>query len=182
MKKTLTGLLFLLVSSAYANNKAVRFVALEDSIVTITNSVPGNEDFKVFLKVGLNADNKIVSFVKETISHATSKVLNVESFAADEIYKGITLESSKHPLSGDTLNIVQIISSNVDESYGGDITVKYLYNGLRNDYKTKDFELAYQGQEWSLMEKGGNVVDGLHLKPNKKAIIGVVGIKEIVTQ
>lgn len=75
-------------------------------------------------------------------------------------------------------DIVRMYSSNFSNHNGGDLTLKYLFNWITNNYHYAQLELVRDGDDWSLV-KDGNEVSHLHFESNRKFMAGAVGVKAI---
>lgn len=75
-------------------------------------------------------------------------------------------------------DIVSMYSSNFSNHNGGDLTLKYLYNGITNNYNQAHLELFRDGDDWNLV-MNGKVVSHLHFESNRKFMVGPVGVKAI---
>jgi hypothetical protein len=81
--------------------------------------------------------------------------------------------------------IAKLTGKNFDTRSGGEITLRYLYEGgLSSDtFRTVELEADRSGEKWTLFTNtsaGRTSFTEMFLKKNEKPFLGIVGIKEIV--
>ncbi len=149
------------VSSAFAQ------VVTEYQIAEIL-SEPDNNLIHT-LKLGLNAEGDI-----ETIIRTSSE--------SEDIFDIQDLKDGKQLVLAESSgkDAVILYCTNIcDEFNGGDMTVKYLYNGITDTYRYKFFYLIRtSNDDWELYTDSDELVVNLTLKPNMfwGILIGILRI------
>ena len=148
-----------------------------------------------FLTTNLLAREVELATVRSDIESDTIKIIvetdeqNELSYLYTDTYKnGTFFERKSHDLSniGSGFVIykksgrdVVILNSDDFATYaGGTITMKYLYSGITNSYRSKTFTIEQTADAWR-MSKNNKTIKGLFFKA-KKTWGKVVGIKDIV--
>ena len=113
---------------------------------------------------------------------------DIKHFRLIEVLKGKTVADKAYETEGTKTGIVllkqsgrdvvKLKSTNFSEYNGGNVVLDYLYNGITGKRKKLEMDLSRDGDTWSLYINGKKS-EKLHFVKNKKAIVGVVGIKKI---
>ena len=113
---------------------------------------------------------------------------DIKQFKLIEIVKGKTVEETIYDTDGakegiilmeqSGREVVKLVSENFSPYNGGNVVLDYLYNGITGKRKSLEMDLSRDGDEWSLYINGRKSTT-MHFVKNKKALVGVVGIKDI---
>lgn len=159
----------------FAFNQGMAFQPVESDptenetfIVKATNDE--DEDI-THLYLILDENKDIQQFRVKTFSGATT--IEDDVYGVDKGETGIVLENLKGR------DIVTLFSSNFSAHQGGDITLRYLFNGLTGSVRELELDLARNGDEWVLNINGQRATH-LHFQSNKKFMIGAIGVKRVV--
>ncbi|MCT4641606.1 MAG: hypothetical protein N4A33_04860 [Bacteriovoracaceae bacterium] len=156
MKKLL--LLLFTLNLSYAATK---------DLLLMTNEVdPGT------MRLGIELDqrNDIKSFYIS--SYNKGKLISKASYSSDiSGYGAVVYKKGKR-------DIVRLVSNELSTQHGGIIIVKYLYNGIKMNIKSKIVDLQRIADQWRIV-KNGKIITRVHFKSNRKAILGTIGIKDI---
>jgi hypothetical protein len=98
----------------------------------------------------------------------------IQKINLGEIIEGTVL------LEKDGFNVITLTCSGCDSVHGGEISLKYLYDGLGKKYREFSMELLRDGDNWSLFTKSGaEKINSLKLV-SRKFLGRLVGIKKIL--
>ena len=113
---------------------------------------------------------------------------DIKQFKLIEIVKGKTVEETIYDTDGakegiilmeqSGREVVKLVSENFSPYNGGNVVLDYLYDGITGKRKSLEMDLSRDGDEWSLYINGRKSTT-MHFVKNKKALVGVVGIKDI---
>ncbi|MCT4642967.1 MAG: hypothetical protein N4A33_11815 [Bacteriovoracaceae bacterium] len=141
--------------------------AVNKDLLTITNEVETD-----VMKLGVILDDRhdIKSFYIKSFNKG--KLVKQAPYSSDISGHGAVV----YKKSG--RDVVRLVSNVLSNHNGGFITVKYLYNAITMKTRSKTVDLQRLGDDWQVV-KDGKVLKKLHFQSNKKAIIGVIGVKDI---
>ncbi len=119
------------------------------------------------LKLGLNAQGDIETIIRS--SWETEDVFDVQDLINDEIV--INQQSG--------IDTIVLSCNTCDEFNGGDVTLKYLYNGISNIYHYRHFYLVRTStDDWEFYTDDDVLVNNLTLRSN--LLFGIlIGIKQV---
>lgn len=155
-------LLTLFIMSIYSHAMAISQTLTE---ITVTE-----ENYKMKLDLVLDDKSDIKKF--KLLEIVKGKVIAETVYGTDGAADGIVL------MQEGEREVVKLISRNFTEYNGGNVKIDYLYNGINGKRKALAMDLSRDGDTWGLYVNG-KLSKRLHFIKNKKALIGVIGIKEI---
>lgn len=138
-------------------------------IVSATNE-EDNETMVLTLLTDSNSD--ITGLNMKTYS-PSGRVIANKNFPYSGVFAGFTLMTKSNR------KVVRLYSRNISQHNGGEVIVDYLYNGINNRRREMKFDLSRNGDVWELT-KDSRKVKKLHFISNKRALIGTIGVKEVV--
>jgi RPA family protein len=145
-------------------------MAFEEDLCSVDNDL--NDDiYKLVVKVD-DKTQSLKELYKDTYENGLKKkreVLNPEDLKKMD---GMIMEQREE------YNVLNLKSSNFDNSQGAYIIVDALANALTGDRVEYEIDLAKDQTSWKLF-KNNIVISKLHVKVNKVIVAGVVGIKSI---
>lgn len=165
--------LFLTLTFAFGQGMAAQPVENnptenETFIVKATNDE--DEDItRLYLILDKNKD--IQQFRVRTL--AGEEIIEDDLYGVDKGESGIVLKNLKGK------DIVTLYSSNFTGHQGGEITLRYLFNGLTGSTKELELDLGRYGDNW-VLNINGQKATHLHFQSNKKFMIGAIGVKRVV--
>ena len=137
-------------------------------LMTVTNE-EDTDLRKLYLVLDERSD--VESIQMKTFT-SKGKKINDQLFSPDKAESGIVIYEKKDR------DIVKLISTNFAAHQGGNVDLNFLYNGITGSRKDFEFDLKRDGDEWGVFVDGKKV-KGLHFVSNKKAFVGIVGVKEV---
>ena len=156
MKKFFT-LVFILFSS-------ITF-SMELHLADVISEPEDNRVHEFLVEVDDNFD--ILGLVRKTDE-------SIQRITLEEIIQGMVL------LEKDGFDVITLTCSGCDSVHGGEITLKYLYDGLAKKYRDFYMELLRDGDDWGLFaEKGEIKINTLKLV-SRKFFGRLIGIKKIL--
>lgn len=153
--KKFFALVFLLFSS-------IAFSA-ELHLADVISEPEDNRIHKFLVEVDDNFD--ILGLVRKTDE-------SIQKINLEEIIQGIVL------LEKDDFNVITLTCSGCDSVHGGEITLKYLYDGLGKKYREFRMELLRDRDSWALFS-GEVKINSLKLV-SRKFLGRLIGIKKIL--
>lgn len=145
--------------------------ASEETIVKIST----DESSKIYLlKANVDESSQtITQFIKET--YENGKRIKRDALDYKKLPSGLSLEERKNR------KIIVLKSNNFDNDQGGLVAVDTLFNGIKNERRSYQFELAKTKDSWALIHSKKEIK---HIKilTNKSQILGVIGIKNLVME
>lgn len=142
-----------------------------EQILAVVNNDINSSIYKLVLLT--NEQNETIKLLYKD-EYAKEKLLSRELLNINQLNQdGIILEQ-RH----DTV-ILSLHSHNFDLYSGGTIIVSTVLNGYKGTRREYDFELAKDKNGWSLFHQGHSIKQ-LLLEANKVALLGVVGIKNLI--
>lgn len=156
--------LFLMISIANAN-------AGIQKVASITNE----EDNGIIALQLVTDDNKDITHLKLIFKNEKNEVDSIDKYTAQKAADGIVLYKV------DGRDVVKLRSDNFSTHQGGEIELDYLYNGITGSRGIKKIDLSRNGDDWVLSDES-NELKRLHFVSNKKAIIGTIGVKKIISK
>jgi len=161
-----------------------------------------NMKLKIFLLISFLSFNLFAQLTKTKILHVTVDIS--ESYAEVFMYKTIdhnidhfewkithindpdeqdtfTVEDIRNGTvftSGIANEFVTIVSDNFSEVYGGNVSIRYPYNAVSNNYLTEEFEMARSEDLWPIDHSTFKNFTRVHITINR--ILGVpVGVYQV---
>lgn len=137
---------------------------------TLSTISVSEEKYIMKLELLLDAQSDIRSF--KLIELVKGKIITEEIYQTSGAKDGIVLMEQ----SG--RKVVKLQSDNFISHNGGDVVLDYLYNGISGERRKMKMDLSRDGDDWSLYINGRKT-SKMHFVKNKKAIVGVIGVKKI---
>lgn len=145
-------------------------LAADQTIATITTD-SSNRTYKLVIDTSED-DHKIKNFYKDT--YEEGKKINRENLNTDILVKtGVILEQRKKFV------IMKLKSNSFDLDQGGIVTIDTLYNGVTDQRREYDLQIAQSSSGWSLFQKN-KIINTIQIQTNRVSIIGEVGIKNLI--
>ena len=157
-KLSFMTILLSLVSAAYGESQILTKITVsgESYTLNLILEVDDKKDIKEF---------KLIEYNK-------GKEVAITAYKTEGTKDGIVLMK----MSG--RDVVKLQSDNFTEYQGGEIKLDFLYSGITGKRKKMIMDLSRDGDEW-LLTVDGEAANKLHFVKNKKALIGVIGVKRI---
>lgn len=167
MKNSIIVFFFIMITSSVFSS-----LFASEEILSITDNNDTNEIYNLVVNVDDNTQ--------------TLKGLYQDIFVDGRLIKREILDPKDLKTSNgvileqrNSLNVLNLKSSNFDFDRGGTIIVDALYNALTGERRTIEIELAKDKNTWKLF-KNKVAVSLFHIIVNKVIIVGTVGIKTII--
>lgn len=162
LKKSLLVTALLFSTTIFAN---------EATLVKISS----DENSKIYLlKVNVDESSQnITQLIKET--YENGKQIKRDTLDYKKLPKGLSLEERKNR------KIIVLQSDNFDSDQGGLVAVDTLFNGVKNQRKSYQFEIVKSKSSWELYHSK-KAIKHIKILTNKSAILGVIGIKNLVME
>lgn len=157
--QTITTILCLITAS-------ISFAATQ----TLSTISVSGESYIMKLELNLDKKKDITSF--KLLELVKGKTINDKTYQTSGAKSGIVLMEQ----SG--RKVVKLQSDNFSSHNGGDVVLDYLYNGINGKRRKLHMDLSRDGDVWALYINGKKTTK-MHFVKNKKAIVGVVGVKRI---
>lgn len=113
--------------------------------------------------------------MKMVYKYSNGKVFKSDEYSVRQVSQGIVLLNKKGR------DIVKLGSRNFSTHQGGDVKLDYLVSGISGRRGSLFLDLARNGDDWALSVNRSKIKK-MHFISNKKAFIGTIGIKKIVTK
>lgn len=145
--------------------------ALDVEMVRISTDMPGDEDDVYRMVLEVKEDMEIVAFHKDKLT-PTGEIESRKSYSLEDIEDGYVME---HQQGRD---IIILNSRNFDSYVGGRLSLNYLFNGLKNKWRSKTLTLNFMSGKWRLHTSSVDVVKKMHVEV-RRWVGKVVGVKDI---
>lgn len=161
-KKSLLIAALLFTKTVFAN---------EEILVKISS----DENSKIYLlKVNVDENTQnITQLIKETYDNG--KQIKRDTLDYKKLPNGLSLEERKNR------KIIVLKSDNFYNDQGGLVAVDTLFNGVKNQRKSYQFELVRSKNSWELYY-AKKAIKHIKILTNKSTILGVIGIKNLVME
>ena len=159
MNKFVFTLLFALVTS-------VSFA--KDLLLVKATNDEDNEICKLYLV--LDSKNDITEFIIE--KSLDGEITSKETYDLEQGKTGVVMSKQKGR------DIVTLYSSNFSSHHGGDLVLKYLFNGIRGRHEEAHLDLQRHADNWKLL-MDGQEAKHLHFLSNRKMFVGAIGVRDI---
>ena len=146
-------------------------LAYADTVKTLLKTTNNNDNLVSDLNVHLDDNFDIIKF--EEKAFRGSKIEKHRFFSVEDVNNGIVLHRERGR------DIYKLKSKNLSSHQGGTWDMSYLYNGVTGTWLTKEVDLRRDGDNWNVYFLGRKV-SKVHIKVNRKPIIGVIGVRETV--
>jgi len=162
LKKSLLIAALLFTKTVFAN---------EEILVKISS----DENSKIYLlKVNVDESTQnITQLIKET--YENGKQIKRDTLDYKKLPNGLSLEERKNR------KIIVLKSDNFYSDQGGLVAVDTLFNGVKNQRKSYQFELVKSKNSWELYY-AKKAIKHIKILTNKSTILGVIGIKNLVME
>ncbi len=162
LKKSLLIAALLFTKTVFAN---------EEILVKISS----DENSKIYLlKVNVDENTQnITQLIKET--YENGKQIKRDTLDYKKLPNGLSLEERKNR------KIIVLKSDNFYSDQGGLVAVDTLFNGVKNQRKSYQFELVKSKNSWELYY-AKKAIKHIKILTNKSTILGVIGIKNLVME
>ncbi|MCO4755911.1 MAG: hypothetical protein KC478_15630 [Bacteriovoracaceae bacterium] len=159
MNKIVFTLLFALVST-------MSFA--QDLLLVKATNDEDNEICKLYLE--LDSKKDISKFRVE--KSVDGEIISDDSYDVEAGKTGVVMSKQKGR------DIVTLYSHNFSSHNGGDLVLKYLYNGISGNHQEAHLDLQRHADEWKLIMDGKEATH-LHFRSNRKMFVGVIGVRSI---
>jgi hypothetical protein len=146
--------------------------AKEEILATITN----DQNQEIFMFVASTDENNqtLKAFFKD--DYMNGKKTEREILPSKDLTReGVVLDKRGNH------TVISLKSHNFDFARGGTVVIDTLFNGVTGERKEYEVELAKDKTGWKLYA-GRIAVSKLHIVVNKKALFGMIGVKNIRMQ
>jgi hypothetical protein len=157
----------LLVISLLFSLNCFHLFAAEVNLIKITNNM--DNEHSIF-SVTTDQNGDILSFTQT--GYLKERQIYKLSYLISDAYNGVTIYKRKGR------DIVDLITDNLTEYNGGNITLNYVFNAVTGSRKQVKIELSRDGDEWKILHEN-KVVQDMHCLVHRKPIVGAVGIRSI---
>jgi hypothetical protein len=144
--------------------------ASEQVVATIMNDETKNS-YKLVIDSS-ETDDSIKTFYKDIFQNGrrlSREVIDMKILATTGM---VAEQRDKHI-------VLRLKSSNFDLDQGGIIEIDTLYNGIKNERRSYQVQLAKSKVGWALF-KSGRTIKEIYIQTNRVFALGAVGIKNIV--
>lgn len=124
------------------------------------------------LNLELTTDSRSDITGMKLVEINNGRVTDSRSFNSSQVFDGIVLHEARGR------QVLTLISDNFAKHQGGNISVRYLFNGITGTVRTMELDLQRDGDRWVVVD-AGKVVKGMFIYKNKKRLVGEIGIRSI---